>query len=380
MPSAEPSIRMLLCLIALSAAAATASAQETYTLGEDDTWTPTTSAEAGTPAERLAHARRALAHGEFERAAQLASTWIERFPRDPMLPDAYLVRADALLGQKEHYQALFDYEFIARGYPGSEAFVTSLQRELEIARLFASGTRRKLWGLRVIDASSEAEELLIRIQERMPGSRLAEEAGIELADFYFRRRDMSLAAEAYALFIENYPKSSQISKARRRLIYANLAAFKGPQFDAAGLREADARLAELQIVEPASAQDIGADAIRARIGESTAQKVLTTAKWYLAIGDVVSAEFTIRRLLKKHPRSAAAAEALQMMPSILPRLPATVRAKAPDYEALLKAMDRSTQPATQTNPAPQNVPQSPESAPKSPPSAPAAEPRAENKA
>ena len=31
----------------------------------------------------------------------------------------------------------------------------------------------------------------------MPGSRLAEEAGMQLADFYFNRRNMSLAADAY---------------------------------------------------------------------------------------------------------------------------------------------------------------------------------------
>jgi outer membrane protein assembly factor BamD (BamD/ComL family) len=82
--------------------------------------------------------------------------------------------------------------------------------------------------MRLLDAGDVAEELLIRIQERLPGSRLAELAGIELADYYFARRKMDLAAEMYSIFLQNNPRSEFVSKARRRLIYAHLASFKGP--------------------------------------------------------------------------------------------------------------------------------------------------------
>ena len=46
---------------------------------------------------------------------------------------------------------------------------------------------------------------------------------MELADFYFRRRDMPLAADAYDLFVQNYPRSRQVVKARLRLIYSTYA-------------------------------------------------------------------------------------------------------------------------------------------------------------
>ncbi|HRQ76000.1 MAG TPA: outer membrane protein assembly factor BamD [Phycisphaerales bacterium] len=317
-----------------AAIAHNATAQQTYTLTPDDAWTSDESLEPGTPEAMLADARRALAEGDARRAENLATRWIERHDRHPLMPDAYLLRGDAKLAQQEHYKALYDYEYVARVYPGSEAFVTALERELQIAKLFVRGTKRKFLGFRILSATEEAQELLIRIQERMPGSRLGEDAGMELADFYFRGRDMSLAAEAYELFIENYPNSEQISKARRRLIYSHLASFKGPRYSAAGLNEAKMRLEDLKAVEPVTAQQIGADALIVRIDESNAAKLLENARWYLKRNDPIAAELTIRRLVNRHLGTVAAAEALQLVPSILPQLPERVRQAAPDYDAL----------------------------------------------
>jgi outer membrane protein assembly factor BamD (BamD/ComL family) len=313
--------------------------QTTYVLDESAAWLETQATMPGTPEHELAEARAALAAGNARAAERLASRWIRDHSRHPSMPHAYLIRGDAKLLMNDDYKALFDYEYVARMHPGSEVFVTALERELEIAKEYARGKKRKLWGMRIVDASEEAQELFIRIQERMPGSRIAEEAGIELADFYFRKRDMSLAAEAYDLFIQNYPRSDQISKARRRLIYAHLASFKGPAFDAAGLNEARLRLHDLKAVDPLAAEQIGADALLVRIDESAAEKLLQNARWYIARNDPISAELTIRRLVGRHPHTVAAAEALRLVDGILPRLPARAREQAPDYDVLRAGLE-----------------------------------------
>ncbi len=308
--------------------------QDQYILSPTDDWENTKEVDPTTPQGQLKVARRTLAEGDFERAEHLASIWIEHNKADPHLPDAYLIRADALKGQESYYDALFDYEFVARGFPGSEAFVSALQREFEIARIFARGKKRKLWGMRILNADEEAEELLIRIQERLPGSRLAEQAAMELADYYYSRRQMALAVDMYSIFIENYPDSRWLTKARVRLIGAHLATFKGPEFDISGLREARAKLTELQAIEPATAREISAEGIINRIDESNASKLLQNAKWYWKINDPIAAEMTIRRLIKKYPRSQSAIKAIKLMREILPRLPQSIRDQAPDYEAL----------------------------------------------
>ncbi len=313
-------------------------AQEKYELTDADEWNLVDSADPSTPAGQLAAARRALAAGENKRAQSLVTDWIGRYPRDPLLPDAYLLRGDTLRARGKYYKALFDYEFVARAYPASEAFITVVQREVEIGVMYARGTKRLWLGMRILNADDVAEELLIRVQERMPGSRLAETAAIELADHYFRRREMRLSVEMYAIFLENHPNSDQVSKARRRLIYSELATFKGPFFDASGLHEARARLNELIAIEPAAAERIGADALLTRIDESDAQKLLVTARWYLTTGDPIAGELTIRRLVTRYPRTVAAADALRLLQQVLPRLPDSVRAEGPDYAGLQGAL------------------------------------------
>lgn len=320
---------LLACICATGVAA-----QETYQLTDEDAWKKIGEIDPSTPHGQLLIIRRALAMGDPGRAETMAKSWIERHERDPMLPEAHLLRGDALLAQGDEYKALFDYEFVARSYSGSEAFVTALRRELDIAQDYAAGLNRKFLGLRILPAEDEAEEIFIRVQERMPGSRLAEEAGMELADFYYERRRMLLAAEAYSLFIENYPRSSQIDKARKRVIFAQLASFKGPQFDAAGLYEARGRLLRLKMLEPAEAQKIGADALLTRIDESDAAKILQTARWYENVGNPIAAELYVRRLVQKYPKSVAAADGLRWIPQVLPKLPPAALKRAPNYDAL----------------------------------------------
>lgn len=331
-------MRHAAAIAALWAALAAPAAAQTFELTESDTWKVIGKPEPGSSAEQLAAARASLAAGEPRRARAQVSAWIKSHPNDPLLPEAYLLRGDALVTEGDYYKALFDYEFVARSFPASPTFVTVLERELHIATLYARGTKRKFLGIPMLDGGDVAEELLIRIQERLPGSRLAELAGIELADYYFARRKMDLAAEMYSIFLQNNPRSEFVSKARRRLIYAHLASFKGPMFDASGLHEARARLKELKALEPATAEEIGADALLGRIDESDARKLLVTAQWYDRVGDPVAAELYVRRLVETFPRTVAAADAMRFMEKVLPRLPPAVLAAAPDYAALRHAI------------------------------------------
>lgn len=333
-----PVIPLIAAVLSWGALGLPAPAQQEFKLGEDDRWLELEAADPATPEGQLAEARRALANEEYTRAHRLANQWIERHDRHPLLAQAYLTRADAMVGLDDEYEALFDYEYIARMFPGNEVFITALERELTIAKMYAAGRYRKLWGMRILNAEAEAEELFIRVQERLPGSRLAEDAGMQLGDFYFERQRMTLAAEAYALFIENYPRSEQLPKARRRLIYAHLASFKGPEFDARGLMEARSSLRQMHHAHPIEADKIAATGLIARIDESHAQKMLNTANWYIHADNPIAAEMTIRRLTKQYPRSVAAADALRLIPDILPKLPARVLAEAPNYAAMRAAV------------------------------------------
>jgi outer membrane protein assembly factor BamD (BamD/ComL family) len=306
-----------------------------YRLGEDDQWTPLPEADPGSPAAQLQRIRARLADGDWDRVEFLATRWIETNPGHPLTPEAYLLRGDALFGRGDQYEALFDYEYLVRAFPGSDAFGRALEREYRIACNFLAGRKRKVLGLRIASAVEEAEELLIRVQERLPGSRLAEQAAITLADHYFAQRRMGLAAEMYAIFLRNHPRSVDVPKARKRLIASNLAGFAGPEFDASGLIEARTRIEDLVADDPASVADLDTTAILIRIEESLAEKQLRTARWYARSGDPISAERVLRRLVRDRPRTAAAADGARFALDLMPRLPERVRRQSDPYRELL---------------------------------------------
>ncbi len=321
--------------LSIAACACVGFAQETLKLSDDDRWMPPADSDPQSPASQLRQAQLSLARGDASRAYNLVNSWIERFPADPLRAHALLLRGDSQLARGDEFKALYDYEELVRLYPGSDVFVTALQREFEISKAYANGLRRKFFGMfRWLNAEDEAQEILIRIQERLPGSELAERAGMELADFYFRKRDLQLAAEAYDLFVENYPRSREVEKARLRLIYSLCASYKGPLYDARGLFEASARLKELQALDPISAQRVGADALLVRIYESEASKLLSEAAWYISMGDPISGELYIRRLVSRFPKSIATLLALREIPSVVAQLPKEVRGQCPDYPKL----------------------------------------------
>lgn len=284
-------------------------AQQEYRL-QNNQWQAQETPDPQSPLGRLQAIRTALAEDRPDDAYDLAGRWIDDYPNHAELAQAHFLRGDALSAQRDYYNALFDYEVVLRRFPASSEFNLALEREFEIARLFSNGVRRKFLWMRILTSYGEAEEVLIRIQERAPGSAIGEKASLELGEHYVRQGDMNNAATAFDLFLLNYPRSQRREFAMLRLIQANLAAFKGPGFDATGLIEAAQRLRMYQEEFPAAADKLGAPGLLTRIEESLAHKDFLAAQWYEIREKPVSAAAGYRRVMQDYPRSSAAQQAL----------------------------------------------------------------------
>lgn len=284
-------------------------AQETFELTGDG-WAAIEAPAAGTPEAAMQEIRRALAEDRGKDALELADDWIEANPGSAFMPMVLLLRGDAKVALRDYWEALYDYEQVILEWPASAEYLTAVEREYAVAQVFLDGWRRQLLGLRILPTKGEGEELLIRVQERAPGSRIGHDASLRLADHYFDEQQMTLAAEAYALFMDNYPNSDRREWALLRMIQANLARFKGPRFDGTGLIEADERLQQYAAEFPASAERIGVPALRERITESLARRDLSSAAWYARRGDQVAAATVYRRLIEDYPQTRAAREAI----------------------------------------------------------------------
>lgn len=257
-----------------------------------------------------------LLEGRPGRAKKLLNEWLRdnRGTGNQWIPLALLVRGDAKVALDDEYDALYDYEEIARNYAGSPEFVKAAEREMAIAIDYIEGKRRKFLGLRISGARRDGEELLVRIAERLPGSQLAERAMLELGAHYRRTGEFELAREVYGIFLEAFPTSTFYRAALLARIEATFAQYNGPQYDGSGLIETEELLDVYEAKYPGDLEvQAELDALRVRIDESQGQQLLQMAEVYLLRGEKASARYVLRRLLRDHPRTTAAQDALEML-------------------------------------------------------------------
>lgn len=292
-------------------------AQQTeFTLDPTGTWTKTQAPVEGSDEAVIAEAEEKVVQGSPGAALGMLNRWISRnkFSASPMLPTAYRLRGDAKYAAGNEYKALFDYETVARSFVASEEFVTVLEREMEIGSSYLRGKKRRWFGLRLFSAKRDGEQLLFQIAQRMPGSSMQEQSLLELGDYYFRQRELDMVTETYRVFLRNFPKSEHRDIAMRRQVDANAASYKGPAYDASGLREAKVLVEAFQQEYPNDVEQAGLNESRvARIDESLASEKLYTAKWYLSQNDTPSARLTLRRIVIQFPGTLSAQAAYEIM-------------------------------------------------------------------
>lgn len=257
-----------------------------------------------------------LLGGKPGKARSMLNTWLRehRSSGNQWTPLALLVRGDAKVALDDEYEALFDYEEIARNYAGSPEFVQAAERTMAIAIDYVNGKRRKFLGLRISSARRDGEELLVRIGERLPGSQLAERALLELGSHYRRTGEFGLAREVYGIFLEAFPTSTFYRVVLLARIETTFAQYNGPEYDGSGLIETQELLNIYEAKYPGDLEvQAELDALRVRIDESQGQQLLVMAQTYLRRDEKASARYVLRRLLREHPRTTAAQEALDIL-------------------------------------------------------------------
>ena len=306
----------LLILIVLTLLSTQSWAQTETQLTDDGSWQTTTIPEPGSDAAIMADAQQYIAEGDSGKAISKLTNWIEKNKRKrtPHIAQAYYLRGLARLQNDREYKALFDFELVIRDFSDTDYYTKAIEREYDIAKLYIAGLKRRFLGFRFESGRPIGEELLIRTQERLPGSKLAEIAALDLANHYYNKRQLKLAAEMYEIFRINYPDSTNLRYAMLREIECNIARFKGPRYDGSGLLDAKILIEQYRREYPGESIRAGVtEGLEAWIDESAAQQALDTAKWYLRTDDLPSAKFMLARLLRRHPATIAADHALDLM-------------------------------------------------------------------
>jgi outer membrane assembly lipoprotein YfiO len=347
-PLVLSAVVLLLCAGGAPAQPATAPAAgpttgptRTWTYSGRGAWTANT--ETAPTTQRvdnptLDQVDRLLAARQHGAARKLVLDWLKRHPKAPDRDRGVFLLAEAYYQYGDRIRAFYHLDELLDLHPASRLFYPAMEKQYEIADKFLRGYKRRLFGIPMLGAEEEAIDMLFRIQERAPGSPLAERALLRTADYYYSRGQYELAADAYAAYARSYPRSPVIPRVKLRQAFASLAQFRGRYYDVTPLIDARAQLEVFQAGYPDLAAQEGVAAVLARIDKSMADKLYWTAEFYRRTHEPRAAAYTFRYLITRYPTSPEADRArrqLDQLPQWALATPAPSAAPEGDEQILL---------------------------------------------
>jgi outer membrane assembly lipoprotein YfiO len=274
---------------------------------------------------------------DYKAAKFLLVTWLKANPhaqdrdRGIFLMARFYTEIGALIF------AYYQYDELVDNLPDSPLFYRAMQNQYAIADELLNGYKMKFAGLPIVGGEDEAVDMLYRIQERSPGSPLAERAMWRTADYYYRSSQWELASDVYTAYIRTYPRSPLIPRAMLRRAFSSLAQFRGLKFDATPLVDARSQFQDIIARYPSLAAEENLNDIIDLIDHTLAEKMLDVAHFYSWTGKPGAAVYTYRCVIDFYPSSREAQAARRDL------------AHMPQW-ALAEPPPPATQPADVTTP------------------------------
>jgi outer membrane protein assembly factor BamD (BamD/ComL family) len=289
--------------------------------------------------ETLDHVEQMIQAKQGLPAKKIAVAWLKLHKDHPLRDRGIYLLGQANFLYGDRIMAFYNYDELLEKYPGSRYYYPALERQYEIADAYLKGYKRRFLMMPMFTAKSEATEMLYRIQQRAPGSPIAEKALLRAADYYYAESDFDIAGDAYATYVRSYPRSPVLSRVKLRQAFSALAQFRGIRFDATYIIDARQQLVDLAAQFPKVAEEENIPAIITRIDTALAKKLLDRADYYVRTHKPAAAAYYYRHLMNTYPTSPEAV----LADAHLKKLPA----KAIEMPALPKTNAAATQAATQ---------------------------------
>jgi outer membrane assembly lipoprotein YfiO len=333
-----------------SAAAQTTRAQTWEYVGTGQ-WrqseTPATTQPQEVPA--LDAVEQDLHQRHFKSAEKASIAWVLANKDHPQRDRGLYLIARSLIGRGDYIKAFYYLDELMDTYPESPWFARAIQLQFDIADVLLDGYKRRFLGMPIVGGEEDGVEMLFRIQNRSPGSPVAEQALLRTGDFYFANRDYDFAEDAYAHYLNQYPRSPSIPQVRLRRALSSLAQFRGVEFDPTPLIDAREQLRAVMVMHPELVEQESIPQMLQRIDRSLAAKLVATGDFYRRTRQPAAAVYTYRYLVNTYPgtpEATAARTQLAGMP------PSALQEPAPGM-ASQEQPDPTTAPSGLSSPSPQ---------------------------
>jgi outer membrane assembly lipoprotein YfiO len=274
---------------------------------------PSTAPAAPVDEPALDQAEQLLAQKKHDAAKKILLEWEKGHKKSPVRDRCILLLADVFYQQGNHVKSFFYCDELMDEYPESKLFPAALQKQYDIAYEYMNGYKDSFLGMPILDMGDDAVQMMWRIQQRSPGSPLAQKGMLATAFYYYNDGQYELAEDAFNAYAKSYPNSEQIPLVRLKAAFASLAQFRGTKFDASSIIDARQQLMGIQRDYPALAAEENVATVLERIDSAFAEKLLEQGKFYQKTGQNRGAAYMYRFLVDTYPASPEADEARKFL-------------------------------------------------------------------
>jgi outer membrane assembly lipoprotein YfiO len=273
----------------------------------------TPSTAPATPDPTLDRVEQLVKENQNKSAAKLGIDWFLAHKGSGQADRALFLIAQAWYQYGDRVKSFYYLDELMDEHPDSRLYGAALDKQYQIANDYLAGYKRRFLGFPAFHAYDEAIEMLYRIQQRSPGSQLAEKALLRTANYYFSDQQYDFAADTYAAFMRTYPRSPQTPRVKLRYAYSMYAQFRGPRFDAAPVIDAREQLREVIAQYPQMAAEENLPDLVTQLDRNLARKLYWTADFYRRTKEPVGAAYTYRYLAKAYPQTPEGRRAAGLM-------------------------------------------------------------------
>ncbi len=229
------------------------------------------------------------------------------------------------------------FEKLHAVYPATDYLEKLVAREYAIAEIWTrqddpNAPKDKLlpWYSRfdgrlpLIDSQGYALKALEHVRHNDPTGPLADDAALQIAEYYMKHHDYESAGMYYDQFIAEYAKSPYLQQVQHAAIDARLKGYLGPEYDASGLTKARELVQKtLKTFPEQQASYEGLYHTLDVINNAEAEKTYLTGEYYKRVGKIPAAEFYLGKIPQRWPGSPWAAKAKVELAQLakMPRTP-----------------------------------------------------------
>ncbi|NQU75208.1 MAG: outer membrane protein assembly factor BamD [Planctomycetes bacterium] len=225
------------------------------------------------------------------------------------------------MARNKYWKAFGLYEKQIARFPMGKLLDRALAREAEIADAFLAGKKRWVLGIFRVSAEDDGMTIHERIAERVPGTKLASESIMNVADYLYGRRRWAEATQAYDRYREMFAGRYLTEQAELQATRAVYASFAGVAYDDTPLVEAEQRYKAFLTRYPHSDGAKEAAAALVEIEQAKARKDYETGRFYARTGRKIPAAFYYRQVVQLYPGTIWAEKSAAALSSLAPADP-----------------------------------------------------------